>query len=182
VGAAGLAAADHQFPDVPTTNTFHDDIAWLEDAGVTGGFPDGTYRPSANVTRGSMAAFLRRLAGGDPAVEPMVDAATVDGQTPAQLGQRWAVVAADGTVARSSGGVTIGARTPGTGAYVVNFGVAVAACSYQATPGLPGNAGFQDPTFVGVVGSNISATSVFVTTANQAGTLTDRGFHIALFC
>ncbi len=31
------AVASHSFTDVPNTNTFHEDIAWLADAGVTRG-------------------------------------------------------------------------------------------------------------------------------------------------
>lgn len=60
---AGLAA--HTFVDVPTDNVFHDDIAWLAEAGVTKGCnpPDNTeFCPGDNVTREQMAAFMRRLA------------------------------------------------------------------------------------------------------------------------
>jgi hypothetical protein len=49
------------FSDVPGSHPFADEIAWLESVEVTGGFPDGTYRPSQPVTRGSMAAFMQRL-------------------------------------------------------------------------------------------------------------------------
>jgi hypothetical protein len=45
-------------------------------AGIAGGYPDGTYRPSATVTRGQMATFLMRalkLPAGPPA--PFSDAA-----------------------------------------------------------------------------------------------------------
>ncbi len=46
------------FPDVPT-----DHWAWayterLANAGITSGFPDGTYRPENNVTRAEIAVFL----------------------------------------------------------------------------------------------------------------------------
>src|SRR5690606_6120098 len=53
------------FTDVPDTNVFHDDIAWLAEAGVTKGCnpPDNTeFCPGDNVTREQMAAFMRRLA------------------------------------------------------------------------------------------------------------------------
>jgi hypothetical protein len=44
-----------------TRGTTHDAaIEALADAGITGGFADGTFRPQANVTRGQMAAFLTR--------------------------------------------------------------------------------------------------------------------------
>jgi hypothetical protein len=55
--------ASHSFTDVPDSNTFHADIAWLSDAGITKGCnpPENTeYCPDENVTRGQMAAFLHR--------------------------------------------------------------------------------------------------------------------------
>lgn len=61
---AAVWAAD-RFTDVPDSNVFHDDIAWLAEAGVTRGCnpPDNTeFCPSDNVTREQMAAFLRRNA------------------------------------------------------------------------------------------------------------------------
>lgn len=61
VGAGGATWATHDFDDVPTSNPFHDEISWMVDVGITGGFSDGTYRPGSAVTRGSMAAFLQRL-------------------------------------------------------------------------------------------------------------------------
>jgi hypothetical protein len=85
---SSTAFATHDFPDVPDSNPFHDDISWLADAGITTGFPDGTYRPGDPVTRGSMAAFMRRLAGADPDVDPVVDAATVGGVTANLLRQQ----------------------------------------------------------------------------------------------
>jgi hypothetical protein len=57
--------ASHSFNDVPDSNTFHEDIAWLADAGVTQGCnpPANTeFCPDDSVTRGQMAAFIKRLA------------------------------------------------------------------------------------------------------------------------
>jgi hypothetical protein len=68
------AIASHSFTDVPDSNTFHEDIAWLADADVTKGCnpPANTqFCPDDEVTRGQMAAFLRRLAENQ-----VVDAAT----------------------------------------------------------------------------------------------------------
>jgi hypothetical protein len=67
-----IVYASHQFNDVSNTNTFHDDIAWLADNGITRGCnpPANTeFCPSDAVTRGQMAAFMRRfhetfIAGG----------------------------------------------------------------------------------------------------------------------
>ena len=57
------------FSDVGTGHAFRTEIEWLADEEITGGFPDGTFRPTGAVTRGSMAAFLYRLAG-EPAFTP----------------------------------------------------------------------------------------------------------------
>lgn len=49
------------FPDVPTSHPFCAEIKWMEAAGISTGFGDGTYRPSAAVTRQAMSAFLQRV-------------------------------------------------------------------------------------------------------------------------
>lgn len=56
--------ASHQFTDVADSHTFHDDISWMADSGVTLGCTPGgdMYCPADNVTRGQMAAFMHRLA------------------------------------------------------------------------------------------------------------------------
>lgn len=51
------------FPDVPGTHPFAEEIFWLSSRGVTGGYDDGTFRPSATVSRQAMAAFLYRFSG-----------------------------------------------------------------------------------------------------------------------
>ena len=56
----GVVLASHQFPDVPDSNQFHDDIAWLFDNGITQGRADGTFGPRDPVNRQQMAAFLHR--------------------------------------------------------------------------------------------------------------------------
>jgi hypothetical protein len=48
------------FSDVPPEHTFYDDISAIADAGVSVGYPDGTYRPGVGVTRAQMAGFMRR--------------------------------------------------------------------------------------------------------------------------
>jgi hypothetical protein len=70
--------ASHQFTDVPNSNMFHNSIDWMKDNGITVGCnpPANThYCPNDNVTRGQMAAFMKRLAENN-----VVDAATVDGK------------------------------------------------------------------------------------------------------
>jgi hypothetical protein len=51
------------FVDVPTTNPFCVDIAWMKSSAISTGFGDGSYRPAAPVTRQAMSAFMARLAG-----------------------------------------------------------------------------------------------------------------------
>jgi hypothetical protein len=67
-------SASHVFDDVPDSHTFHGDIAWLADAGVTLGCnppANDRFCPEQAVTRGQMAAFMHRLAENQ-----VVDAAT----------------------------------------------------------------------------------------------------------
>ena len=68
--------ASHQFTDVPNTNIFHDDIAWIADRGVTKGCSPTEYCPKDFVTREQMAAFLHRLG-----VNQVVDAGELEGLT-----------------------------------------------------------------------------------------------------
>ena len=79
----GIAFAGHQFTDVPDSNIFHGDIAWLADNGVTKGCnpPANTeFCPGEAVRRETMAAFMHRLA-----VNQVVDAGTLQGFTAAEL-------------------------------------------------------------------------------------------------
>ena len=76
------------FTDVPTTHTFYNAICWVRETGITMGTGDGsTYSPSNPVNRGSMAAFLYRLAGSPkwdpPKISPFVDVKTTDTFYPA---------------------------------------------------------------------------------------------------
>lgn len=60
-----ISIAGHRFNDVPSEHTFHNDISWLADRGITRGCnpPDNDeYCPDDDVTRGQMAAFIRRFA------------------------------------------------------------------------------------------------------------------------
>jgi hypothetical protein len=70
--------ASHQFTDVPDSHTFHNAIDWMKDNNITVGCNPPTnnrYCPDDNVTRGQMAAFMKRLAENQ-----VVDAATLRGQ------------------------------------------------------------------------------------------------------
>ena len=59
---------------VAITSLFHDVLPWfwaydyimaIYDAGITTGYPDGTYRPAENVSRAQMAAFIIRANFGE---------------------------------------------------------------------------------------------------------------------
>lgn len=68
--AAGTGAWAQEFTDIAGT-THEESIVAVADAGVAGGYPDGTFRPDESVTRGQMATFLMRaldLPEGDPTV------------------------------------------------------------------------------------------------------------------
>lgn len=62
IDAVLALATDPVFSDVPHAAPFHDAIEWLAFFGVTSGYPDGTFHPSAPVERQAMAAFLYRYA------------------------------------------------------------------------------------------------------------------------
>ncbi|RLQ96835.1 C40 family peptidase [Falsibacillus albus] len=50
----------HSFPDVATGSTFAADIAAIKETGIIQGFPDGTFRPGAYLSRAQMAVILDR--------------------------------------------------------------------------------------------------------------------------
>jgi hypothetical protein len=73
----GVAWASNRFIDVSDANTFHEDITWMADAGVTMGCnppANDKFCPDAFVTRQQMAAFMHRLAQNK-----VVDAGRLDG-------------------------------------------------------------------------------------------------------
>jgi predicted outer membrane repeat protein len=57
VGTTGAS-----FSDVSASHPFFEPIEWMVQQQITTGFPGGTFRPSAPVTRQSMSAFMYRLA------------------------------------------------------------------------------------------------------------------------
>jgi predicted outer membrane repeat protein len=69
------------FTDVPDFHSFYLDIAWMAEQEISTGFQPGPdYRPSADVTRQAMSAFMYRLAGSpafaDPPFATFTDVAT----------------------------------------------------------------------------------------------------------
>jgi hypothetical protein len=72
VGGPQEPVPDPRFTDVPRRHTFHHEVAWAADEGVSDGFPDGTFRPVHKVHRGALVALLHRLSGapGGPFPNP----------------------------------------------------------------------------------------------------------------
>jgi hypothetical protein len=80
---ATMGSATHSFSDVATSAFYHDSVAAIANAGITGGCGGSKYCPNSPVTRGQMAVFLNRLGalgnvGGQPTT-PVVDALSVNG-------------------------------------------------------------------------------------------------------
>jgi len=59
----------YPFEDVAGDSPYRDDIAKLFRAGITNGTGDGTYSPTAGLTRGQIASFIARAGGLDPVAE-----------------------------------------------------------------------------------------------------------------
>ncbi len=66
-GATAPACTTAPFTDVRTDHPFCGEIAWLKTAGISTGYPDGAYHPSAPVARDAMATFLYRIENGPDA-------------------------------------------------------------------------------------------------------------------
>ena len=68
------------FNDVATDSSFYAEICWMADQGISTGYPDGGFHPTANVSRQAMAAFMYRFAGSPaftpPVTSPFNDVAT----------------------------------------------------------------------------------------------------------
>ena len=61
-GAVSVESVPTQlFSDVRPGDPFYAAIFRLNERGITGGYPDGTFRPLGSVNRGAMAAFLYRI-------------------------------------------------------------------------------------------------------------------------
>ena len=72
---ATIDLVEYDFYDVGPSHSFHTDVVWLLDAGVTTGYADRTFRPTSGVSRQAMAAFLYRWlneGAADPTCDPSV--------------------------------------------------------------------------------------------------------------
>ena len=175
--------ANHQFSDVPTGASYHDDVEALVNAGVTTGCGGGEYCPTDSVTRGQMAQFLNRLGNLDGNSAPSVDADELDGfDSEAFMQPAYAVVNADGSLGRGVGVASV-THTPGAGSYIVFFDRDTSGCAFTATIGLSGASGTSARGFITTVGAAADPShGVFVTTDDIAGSPAERGFHLSLAC
>jgi hypothetical protein len=122
-------------------------------------------------------AALVFAAGGGAYAETTVSSQTVAG---------WAVVSAQGHLARGSGAInsfilknTKGKSFPGD--YQVTFTTDVSACSYQASLGNPGS-GRPPVGDVGVARRTGNRDAVYVRTVNVKGFGANEGFYLEVIC
>ncbi len=106
------------------------------------------------------------------------DAIQADADSAACACTLFAVVNADGTLAR--GFRAVSSQRLAQGNYVVLFNTNVRAGAYVATIGLSGALGASSPGEITVVGRFDNDRGVFVTTHNSTGANTDLGFHLAV--
>jgi hypothetical protein len=92
----------------------------------------------------------------------------------------WAVVDIDGTLIRSDGAAS--SANLGTGNYEVIFKRSVRGCVYQAVVGGPGFVGVPAPGFMTVIGRVTDVKGVFLQSFDNAGTLSNRSFHLFVNC
>ena len=106
-----------------------------------------------------------------------LNADKLDGLDSTDVGrQRWAVINADGTIARSNGADATWTGRYGPGYYLVSFNTSVNNCAYVATTtgGLAGQTGVLQPLD--------SPTDVQVFTVTSDGTRADMPFHLVVAC
>jgi len=161
IAAPTAVWASHGFNDVPDSNTFHADIDWLADNGVTLGCnppANDEFCPTDKVSREQMAAFMKRLASNQ-----VVDAATavtaetaddsdlLEGFTVAELSPR-AAFDSSNTLANVSGtALTTTITAPVDGILIINASVNL--FRFDATTDLV--ACFVDIDEAGVLGSSM---------------------------
>lgn len=70
---AGTGTTDTTFSDVPATHWAYTWIEAIYQAGLTSGYPDGTFRPANPVTRAEMAVFIKKGIHGGSYSPPAAD-------------------------------------------------------------------------------------------------------------
>jgi len=121
---------------------------------------------------------------GDPGTPGTDGTNGTNGTDGAPATKYWAVINADGTVARSSEALTV-VHTAATGAYDVGFTTTVPNLDACATLAQVGVSSFVDAPVAGQAASRQGDTDsdyIRVDTYDSGGTHADRGFHVAAFC
>ena len=188
------AVTQNCFTDVTTGMWFHDYVCWMFDAGLTAGYPDGTYRPYNNITRAEIAVMMQQLSG-EGAVGPVVDADNLDGLDSADFsnashdhfGQSWSGTSVWGlqAVTNSPGGKGVYGKATLAGN---NTNVGVQGESIDGS-GIVGIASGDSATNYGVYGGSNSSNGyggLFVNTdggtllaANDAWGTSNLEFHVS---
>lgn len=88
---AELSGIEQPFSDVPYTHAFFREIAWAAEEGIAVGWPDGSFRPSNDVDRGSAATLLHRLAGSPEVKGKVSTFSDVTAKNSHAEGVAWAV-------------------------------------------------------------------------------------------
>lgn len=58
---SSVGASKQPFPDVPATKHFAKAVNELAERNIIGGYPDGTFKPGNNITRGQAAAIIAKM-------------------------------------------------------------------------------------------------------------------------
>jgi predicted outer membrane repeat protein len=85
------------FTDVPTDHPFAEEVGWMAQEGIAGGFEDGTFHPGDPVTRQAMAAFLYRSEQAEAELPPVATFSDVPLDHPFATEVEW--MAAEGVSA-----------------------------------------------------------------------------------
>lgn len=135
---------------------------------------------------GALAAFgiSRATAQNEaPNSTPSASEAAVTDDSEFQATQRkrlWAVVKADGTLARGVGVRDVNRLV--TGRYEVIFNRNVRQCVYTATIGLPDASGVAAPGEITTASRFRALNGVFIQTTNSSGAQANRSFHLLVNC
>jgi len=114
---------------------------------------------------------------GPQAAEPKSPVGTLYGSA-----LLWAVIKADGTIARSDGAYGPKTGKVGTGQYEVGFYRNVRGCVYVAAIGGSANLGVPPTGQIVVEGRFNNVNGVYVQTSNSSGQTEDRPFHLFVNC
>jgi hypothetical protein len=86
---ANCAGTTWTFPDVPPDHWVWQYVEAVFSAGLTAGYPDGTYRPDNAVTRAEMAVFLKKGIHGSSYTPPTPDGSSPFGDIAGHWAEAW---------------------------------------------------------------------------------------------